>query len=73
MHIKRFCEQPTVRGAVGILERPHKFGKKVKRVILTSSAVAIGNLIDDRGRLVRDEASRFLHDPDSTSCDNDIY
>ncbi|KAI0054292.1 NAD(P)-binding protein, partial [Artomyces pyxidatus] len=34
---------PAVAGATGILKSAHKFGTKVKRVVLTSSSVAVHN------------------------------
>jgi len=47
--------RPAIRGAVGILESAHKYGKNVKRIVLTSSTAAIGIPIERDGKMVRDE------------------
>ncbi|KAF9517341.1 hypothetical protein BS47DRAFT_524000 [Hydnum rufescens UP504] len=47
--------RPALRGALGILESAHKYGKNVKRIVLTSSSVAIGASIERDGKRVRDE------------------
>jgi len=47
--------RPAIRGAVGILESAHKYGKNIKRIVLTSSSAAIGIPIERDGKVVRDE------------------
>ncbi|KAF9517337.1 hypothetical protein BS47DRAFT_1359632 [Hydnum rufescens UP504] len=47
--------RPTIRGALGILESAHKYGKNLKRVVLTSCSTAIGDAIVRDGKPVRDE------------------
>lgn len=49
---------PAVKGAIGILTSAHKYGKNVKRVVLTSSKVAIvmeNELEEDTDGKVYDE------------------
>ena len=48
---------PAVKGATSILTSAAKFGKNVQRVILTSSAVAVGTGDQKKGE-VYDEASK---------------
>ncbi|KAF9517352.1 hypothetical protein BS47DRAFT_1339614 [Hydnum rufescens UP504] len=53
--------RPAIRGALGILESAHKYGKNVKRIVLTSSSAAIGMPIERDGKMVRDEASCWIY------------
>jgi len=46
---------PAIRGALGILKSAHKYGKNVKRIVLTSSSSAIGAAIERDGKRIRDE------------------
>ncbi|KAF9517344.1 hypothetical protein BS47DRAFT_1359638 [Hydnum rufescens UP504] len=53
--IKRLAFQievlrPAIRGALGILESAHKFGKNIKRIVLTSSIAAVGDAIERDGK-----------------------
>ncbi|KAF9517339.1 hypothetical protein BS47DRAFT_1359633 [Hydnum rufescens UP504] len=52
--------RPTIRGALGILESAHKYGKNLKRVVLTSCSTAIGDAIVRDGKPVRDEVEDTL-------------
>jgi nucleoside-diphosphate-sugar epimerase len=53
--------RPAIRGALGILESAHKYGKNIKRIVLTSSIAAVGAAIERDGKVLRDEASCFIH------------
>ncbi|KAF9517354.1 hypothetical protein BS47DRAFT_1389885 [Hydnum rufescens UP504] len=43
--------RPAIRGALGILESARKYGKNVKRIVLTSSGAAIGMPIERDGKM----------------------
>ncbi|KAF9517335.1 hypothetical protein BS47DRAFT_1359630 [Hydnum rufescens UP504] len=49
--------RPAIRGVQGILESTHKYGKNVKRIVLTSSVAAIGEPTVRDGKPIRDEVN----------------